>query len=158
MPTSPGERPAAVEDGAQEKGRRRLAVRSRHAGDLERARRLAEEDVGGDRHRRAGVLDDELRHLELERALDDERDGTGRHGLGGEVVPVGPRAGHAEEHRARRDPPRVVREVGDLDGAAGGALARGEHARQVVEVHGAPFYGGAPARLPGHRVTRTASA
>ena len=41
---------------------------------------------------------------------------------------------------------RVVREVGDLDGAAGGALARGEHARQVVEVHGAPFYGGAPIR------------
>ena len=72
------------------------------AGDLERARRLAEEGVGGDRHRRAGVLDDELRHVELERTLDDERDGAGRHGLGGEVVPVGPRAGHAEEHRARR--------------------------------------------------------
>ena len=59
-----------------------------------------------------------------------------------EVVPVSPRAGHAEEDRARCDPPRVVREVGDLDGAAGGALARGEHARQVVEVHRAPFYGG----------------
>ena len=51
-------------------------------------------------HRGAGVLDEQLRHVELERPLDDERDGTRRHRLAGEVVPVGPRA------RARRRTPR----------------------------------------------------
>ena len=60
-----------------------------------------------DGHRRAHGLDDELRHGELERALDDERGGTGRDGLGREVVPVA-RATRARRRRACPSPTRRV--------------------------------------------------
>ena len=63
--------------------------------------RAAEELVGGDGHRGARVGDDELRHVELERPLDDERDGAVRDGLGGELVPVRARARDAEEEGSR---------------------------------------------------------
>ena len=144
----PGRAAGGGEHRAQQERGGRLPVRARHAGDLERARRLAEEDVGGDGHRGARVLDEELRHVELERPLDDEGGGAGRHRARREVVPVGTRSGNAEEHRAGRDAIGVVGEVGDLDGSAGAALARGEHARQVVEVHGSAILrrcGGRPA-------------
>ena len=128
-----------VENRAQKERGRRLAVRPRHAGDLERPRRLAEERVGGDRHRRTGILDEQLGHVELENTLDDEGDRAGGHRAPGELVPVGARTGNAEEDGTGRDATGVIREVGDLDGSAGAALARREHARQVVEVHRASF-------------------
>jgi hypothetical protein len=52
----------------QEEGRRRLAVRAGDAGDLELARRLAEERVGRDGHRRAARRHDELRHVDARAA------------------------------------------------------------------------------------------
>ena len=51
-----------VEDGMQQEGGRRLAVRPRDAGDLELPRRLAEERVGRDRHGGPRVGHDELRN------------------------------------------------------------------------------------------------
>ena len=112
-----------------------------------RARRLAEERVRRDGHRGARVLHEQLRHVELERALDDERRGAGGDRPLRELVPVGARAGHAEERCAGRDAIGVVGEIGDLDGSAGAGLARREHARQVVEVHGA-ILGRAAAECP----------
>ena len=50
------------EDGEEEERRRRLPVRAGDADDLELARRVAEEGVGRESHRLAGILDDELRH------------------------------------------------------------------------------------------------
>ena len=100
MPTSPVGRPAASRIEREQERRRRLAVRARHARDLEGAGRLAEERIRRDGHRGARVLHEQLRHVELERTLDDERRGPGGHRLGRELVPVRARAGHAEEERA----------------------------------------------------------
>ena len=94
---------------------------------LELLRRSLEELVGGDRHRRARVGDDELRHAQLERPLDDERRRAALDRLGRELVAVRPLARDAEEERARNDRSRVVREVGDVGGApprTSGARAR----------------------------------
>ena len=49
------------------------------------------------------VLDDQLRHRDVDGALDDERDCPSRDGLGGEVVPVRPAAADAEEERTVLD-------------------------------------------------------
>ena len=67
-------------------------------------------------------------NVELERALHDQRDGARSDRASSEVVPVGTRSGHAEEQRARDDAAGVVRELADLDSAAGTGLARREHA------------------------------
>ena len=96
-----------------------------------------EELVGRHRHRRAHVLDDELRHGDVDRPLDDERDGAGRDRVGGEVVAVDAAPADAEEQRARRHPTRVVGEVADLDRSAPDHVARRERADQRVELHGA---------------------
>ena len=79
-----------------------MPARAGDAGDGELLGRPPEELVGGDRHRRARVGDDELRHGEVERPLDDERDRAVRDRLRREVVPVGALAGDAEEERSRR--------------------------------------------------------
>ena len=52
-PDEPGPTARGLEDRAQQKRGRRLPVRPRDAGELELLRRLAEERVGGDRHRLA---------------------------------------------------------------------------------------------------------
>ena len=109
-------RPAAGrgEDRVEEERRGRLAVRAGDAGDLELARRPAEERVGGERHAPARASgDDELGHGEVERALDEQRDRPALDGVRGEVVAVGALAGHADEERARRHSAGVVGEVGD---------------------------------------------
>ena len=128
-----------LEDGAEQKRTGRLAVRARDACDLERARRLVEEVVGGDRHRRASVVDEQLRNVDLERLLHDESRGPGGHCSARELVSVDARAGHAEERRPRRDAIGAVGEIRDLDGLAALGMARREHARQFVEVHGVTF-------------------
>ncbi len=61
------------------------------------------------------VLDDELRHVDGELALDDERRGASPDGVGGKLVPVHAAAGDAEEECSGCDVARVVGEVGDLD-------------------------------------------
>ena len=141
-PTSPLDRPEeaglatrGIEDRVQQERGRRLPVRARDARDLELLRRLAEEDVGRDRHRLAHGRHDELRHVELERSLDDERGGAALDRLPGEVVPVDPLAADAEEERAGGDAPRVVGEVADLDRPAPGHLARRERPDQGIELH-----------------------
>ena len=76
----------------QERGRR-LPVRARDAGHLELPRRPTEEDVRREGHGAARVGDDELGHRQVERPLDEERDGAALDRVGGEVVAVGALAG-----------------------------------------------------------------
>ena len=92
---------------------------------------LAVEARGCGRHRRPGVLDEDLGHAETERTLDHERHRAALHGLRGEVVPVALEAADAEEQRPGPRLAAVVGETGDLD--VGGALAH-----HLAQVHAAP--------------------
>ena len=93
-----------LEQRAHEVGRRRLAVRAGDADRAQRRGRVAVQARGGGRHRGAHVVDDDLRHAEAERVVDDERGRAARDGVGGEVVAVAGEAAHAEEDRAGRRP------------------------------------------------------
>ena len=124
-------------DGEEEKRGRRLPVRSRDPGDLELARRVAEEGVGRKGHRLAGVRDDELRHRQVELALDDQCGGAVGDGLRCVVVPVRLHPGDADEESPRSHAPCVVGQVGDVDGGRVRG-ARGVHGvGQELEVDGA---------------------
>ena len=135
VPTIPVWRLVGLEDRAQQERRRGLAVRPCDAGDGEQLGRRAEERVRGHRGRCAGRLDDELRHGDVDRPLDDERDGPRRDGLGCERVTVARRAWNADEERALADGARVVRQVEDLDGPPPDHLLRCERADERVETH-----------------------
>ena len=131
----PGPAAGGREDRVEKERCRRLAVRAGDARDLELPRRLVEERVRGDGHRGSRVVDDELRDGELERPLDDERDGAPSDGVGGEVVAVRTRPGDAEEERAGLDTPGGVREVADLGGCAGDHGARRERRDDALQLH-----------------------
>jgi hypothetical protein len=123
----------------QERGRR-LPARTGHADHLELLGRPLEELVRRDRHRGARVGHDDLRHGgvrsgKLERPLDDERHGAALHRVCRELVPVGPRPRHAEEHRSRRDRPRVIGEVANLDRSPPDDLGRAECGDEALQIH-----------------------
>ena len=80
----------------EERGRR-LAVRPGDPDDLQVLRRIAVEVGRGRRHRCADVVDDDLRDAEVQRVIDDERDGALGDRLRGEVVAVTGEAADAEE-------------------------------------------------------------
>ena len=138
-PLDGSDEPAAptgrLQDGVQQKGRRRLAVGAGHTDDLELPGRLPEERVGRDRHRSAHVGYDELRHRDVELAPDDEGSRAPLDRLPGEIVPVDTRTGNAEKESAVRDAPRVVRKVADRNRPGSGHLARGERPDQGLELH-----------------------
>ena len=114
----------------------RLAVRAGDTGDLELARRLAEEHVRRGRHRSARGRHHELGNLRLDRPLDDEDDGAVLDRLTGEVVAVRVLAGDAEERRTGGDGARVVREVSHLDGVgAAEDRLRCERCNEALELH-----------------------
>ena len=125
-PDQPRSCPRSGEDRVEQKRGGRLAVRAGHAGDLELLARVPEELVRDDRHRAAGVRDDELGDIMLERALDDERDSAVRDRFGSEVVPVGPASRDTEEEHARADGAGVVGEIADLHGSASQDVRGGE--------------------------------
>ncbi len=134
-PEQAGTPPRGSEDREQEEARRGLATRAGDADDLKLARRLAEEHVGSRSHRRADVADDDLRHGQVERALDDERDRPALHCLRREVVAVGTGARHGEEERARTDRSGVVGEIAHLDRWAPEHLDRLERCNEALQVH-----------------------
>ena len=136
------------EDRVEQERRRRLPVRPRHARDLELARRPAEEDVRRQRHRDARVRDDELRHVQVERALDDERHGAGGDRSGGEIVAVGPLARDADEERSRRDRPRVVGKVRDAHRRGVDRLDRADGPAEGLEIDCRRFWHGFPLSSP----------
>ena len=91
-----------VEDRAEQERRRRLPVRPGHACELELLRRLAEEDVRSDGHRLASRRNEELRHVDVEQALDHDGCRAALDRLPRKVVPVDALSPNAEEERTRR--------------------------------------------------------
>ena len=130
-------RPASrrVEHRVKEEHRRGLPVRPGDSGQLECSARLPEEDVGRHGHRRAHVLDDELRNVDVEHTLHDECDRTLLDRFPGEIVAVHTRSRDTEEQRTLRHRAGVVREVADRDRPRSGHLARGERPDQGLELH-----------------------
>ena len=116
----------------QHERRRRLAARAGDREHVELGARVAEEGDRGRRHRRTRIPDDELRHWELERPLDEKSCGAARDGVRGEVVAVGARAAHADEESARPDRVGPVGHVGDLDGVH---LADDRRRRDRIDEH-----------------------
>ena len=136
-----GTAPGGLEHRVEEEGGRGLAARAGDAGDLELARRLAEEDVGRGRHRGPGRRDDELRDVRLDGTLDDQDDGAVRHRLHGVVMTVRPLAGYGEESGARRDRTCVVRKIPHLDGVgAAENRLRCKRGYKAPELHGGERY------------------
>ena len=124
-----------LEDRPEQKRGRRLSARAGDTDDLELAGRIAEELDGGPRHRLAHARDDELKRVDLEPALDDERGGSCRKRCPGEVVPVRLRTRNAEEERARHDLVGVVCELADLEGSAPNDLGRAERGDEPLQLH-----------------------
>ena len=87
------------------------------------------------RHRRARVRDDELRHREVERALDDERDRAVRDRLRREIVAVGALARDAEEERPGVGGARVVGEIANVGRRRTDDFRRRERGDQPLQVH-----------------------
>ena len=79
--------------------------------------------------------DDELRDVDLELSLDDERDGAALDRRPGEVVPVDDAPRNAEEQRPGVTVARVVGEVADDDRPGSGHLAGGERPDQGLQLH-----------------------
>ena len=130
-----------LEDGVEQERGRRLAARAGHARDLQRLGRAAEELVGRDRHRLARAVDHELRHRQVERPLDHERDGAVLDRLRREVVAVRLQAGDAEEEAAGAGPPRVVGEVEHVDAARPAHdVPWSERGPEALQVHRAAAY------------------
>ena len=127
-------------DGEEQERGRRLAVRPGHARDAKLASRAPEERIGGERHRLAGVRDDQLRNGHSELALDDQRSGSPVHGFGGEVVAVRLLARDARKQSPSRHAARVVREVGDVCGAGVDRARRAHGVAQALQLDGGGFY------------------
>ena len=124
---------------ANQKRRRRLAVRPGDPGERKLGRRVAEEAGCRGRHRIARARDTSLRDAQVEPALDDERRRAGLDGGGREVVAVGAGAGDAEVERARPHLVAVVGEVRDLDVGIAGVLDRRGAGEDLAEPHRGRF-------------------
>ena len=92
----------------EEVHRRGLAVRAGDADDVERVGRVAVERGGDGAIATRASLDDDLRHVDGKRALDEQRDRAALDRLGGEVVAVDEAPAHAAR-TARRDRQRASR-------------------------------------------------
>ena len=99
---------------------------------------MGEERVRRRRHRDPRIGHDELRHGDVQRPLDDERNGAACDRLAGEVVPVDIRPRHAEEERSRHDRPRVVGEVAHLDRSPPDHVDRPDRGDEALQIHHRP--------------------
>ena len=125
--------PGRLEHLADQERGRRLAVCPSHPRDPQLGGRVAPEPGRDRRHRRPRVGDEDLRHLQLEPALDDEGRGPGLERRRRELVAVGPLADDAEEERPVGDPPAVVCQPADLDAGVAGDLGTIEPSDQLSE-------------------------
>ena len=130
-------RPAArgSEHRVEQEGGRRLPTRARHPRDLQFRGRPLEELLRRRRHRRTRVRDNELRHGQIERPLDDERDRSVLDRLRCEVVPVRSHPRHAEEERPRPGATRVVGQVANFRRRERDHLRRRERGDQALDIH-----------------------
>ena len=125
--------PGRLQQRADEERRGGLAVGPRDSHYGQAARGVPVEAGGGDRHRRADVLDLHLGHAEAERARDDERGGSALDRVGREVVPVAGEAGDAEEQGPGLHGTVVVGEAADLDRRPIAEQLSDGHPRAVYE-------------------------
>ena len=123
---------ACLEQVADQEGGGGLAVRAGDADHFELRGRIPVEARRNGSHGRADVVDDQLRHSQPEPALAYERDRSALDRIGGEIVAVGPKAGHAKKERPWRDALARVGEARYLD--LGGPRRYIPH--QGVEKHG----------------------
>jgi hypothetical protein len=75
-----------------------------------------------------------LRHRQIERALDDQRNGSALDGGAGELVPVRLQARDTDEQRTGLNGARVVREVRDVDGSGVDRAQRPDGPAQQFEL------------------------
>ncbi len=115
VPSRAGRRPATVRIVGQQVGGRRLAVGAGDRDDAQLARGVAVEARRHEGHGVPRVGHEDLGDGQGERSLADERDRPGGDRLGGEVVPVGPQPGDAEEERSGSDVAGVAGQRSDLD-------------------------------------------
>ena len=127
----------ALEDLTDEERGRRLPVRARDPDHAQLRGRVVVETDRRVRHRRPAVGDHGLHDpgLELEPALDRDRDRTRLNGERREPVPVGDRARVAEEQGSVADPPAVVGEAGDLDLGVADDLDHVGACEQLAKLH-----------------------
>ena len=105
-----------LEHRSDQERRRRLPVGAGHAHDGHVLARPAGDHVGERPERLAYPSRAHLREPDVdERALDEQRRGPSRRGLGCQLVAVLGRPGHAGEERPGRDGVEAQREVDDLD-------------------------------------------
>ena len=123
------------EDRPEQVRGRRLPVGPGDRRDGQPCGRVAEELDRRPRHRRTNTRHDQLRSLELEPALHDERCRSPLEGLGREVVAVRPRARDAEEQGVARHLPRVVCQLADLEGTVSDDVGRSERCDEPLQLH-----------------------
>ena len=145
------------EDRVEEEGGRRLSIRAGHARDLERPRRVVEENDGSLGHRPPGVRHDQLGDVELEHPVDHERDGAALHRFASEGVAIVPLSRDTEEKRSGPDGARVVGEVGDLDRSALHDVRGGERCDDALQVHLRGESTNGPSRHCGRRYAKRLS-
>ena len=104
-----------LQDRVQEMHHRRLAVRPGDADHREGSRRLIEHHAGHRAHRLADGPNADLRHVEVEPPLHDERDRPRAHRIASVAVSVDVRARDAEEERAGGDLAGIEGDLADLD-------------------------------------------
>ena len=136
--------PRRFEDRADEEGGGGLAVGTGDPDHAELGARIAEPAGRNRRHRPPRVGDDQLRYVEIELPLGDQRGGPRRDHVGSEVVAVGGVPDDAEEEGPGADLPAVEGDVADLGrsvptGDPGGNVARErpgkEFGAELVEPH-----------------------
>jgi hypothetical protein len=120
----------------REGGHRGLAIRAGHADDRQLLRRPAEPGIGRIGQRAARAIHDQLRHRHVRQlALDDRGDRPALGCRGCEVVAVDVNSGDREEHSARRDAARVVRQRVDLADRDPDHALGGHDIREGAEAH-----------------------
>ena len=134
-----GEEPGLLtrggEDRPEQVGGRRLAVRARDRGNGQQCRGIVEELHRGPRHRCAHAGHDQLRRIDLEPALDHERDRPLLERLDRKIVAVRLRARDAKEEGAALHLPRVVRQLADLEGTVSNDVGRSERCDEPLQLH-----------------------
>ena len=116
VPSRPLAQARRLEHRGDQKRRRRLPVGAGHADDGHVLARPAGDHVRERPERLAYPSRAHLREPDVdERALDEQRRGPSRRGLGCQLVAVLGRPGHAGEERPGRDGVEAQREVDDLD-------------------------------------------
>ena len=138
-------RSVGLQQMAEERGDRGLAVGARHADELERGFGMAVEAAGdfGEGATRIGDMGGRDGGQAADRLTRDDGGGAARDRVVEEGVAVGAQAGQREEEGARDDPAAVGDDRGDADRAVAGAAEDREALQQGVE--GRALHGG------GHR-------